>query len=67
MKRLPGAVVDTAEEAGIESMAGKSLNEVEKEHIRHTLDLVRNNRAEAAKLLKIGERTLYRKIKEYDL
>ena len=67
IKRLPGAVAGTVEEAGIESMAGKSLNEVEKEHIRHTLDLVQNNRAEAAKLLKIGERTLYRKIKEYDL
>jgi len=50
-----------------QSLAGKSLNEVEKQHIIETLRLTNNNRAEAAKLLKIGERTLYRKIKEYDL
>jgi len=48
-------------------MAGKSLEEVEREHIRRTLEMTGHNRAEAARILKIGERTLYRKIKEYSL
>lgn len=48
-------------------MTGKSLEEVEREHIRRTLELTGHNRAEAARILKIGERTLYRKIKEYNL
>ena len=64
VKRLAGHVAS----AHIpQSLAGKSLNEVEKQHIIETLRLTNNNRAEAAKLLKIGERTLYRKIKEYDI
>ncbi len=50
-----------------EELAGLPLEEVEREHIRRTLELTGQNRAEAAKLLKIGERTLYRKIKEYNL
>jgi len=29
--------------------------------------MVHGNREQAAKILRIGERTLYRKIKEYDL
>ena len=52
---------------GLEDMLGKPLEEVEKEHIRQTLEMTDHNRAEAAKILQIGERTLYRKIKEYDL
>ena len=52
---------------GLADMQGKTLEEVEKEHIRQTLELTDNNRAEAAKILQIGERTLYRKIKEYGL
>ncbi len=50
-----------------EEMSGKSLEEVEREHIRRTLERTGHNRAEAARILKIGERTLYRKIKEYNL
>ncbi len=52
---------------GLDSMLGKPLEAVEKEHIRQTLEMTDNNRAEAAKILQIGERTLYRKIKEYGL
>ncbi|HPY77679.1 MAG TPA: helix-turn-helix domain-containing protein, partial [Anaerohalosphaeraceae bacterium] len=51
----------------IDSFTGRSLEEVEREHIRRTLEMTDNNRAEAARILKIGERTLYRKIKEYKL
>jgi len=50
-----------------EEMVGLPLEEVEREHIRRTLEATGQNRTEAAKLLKIGERTLYRKIKEYGL
>jgi DNA-binding NtrC family response regulator len=44
-----------------------SLNELEKQAIIETLAKTGNNREKAAKILGIGERTLYRKIKEYDL
>ncbi|MHC4881440.1 MAG: sigma-54-dependent transcriptional regulator [Planctomycetota bacterium] len=50
-----------------DEMAGRPLEDVEREHIRRTLELTGQNRAEAAKILQIGERTLYRKIKEYGL
>jgi len=49
------------------SLAGKSLQELEKEHIRNTLQLTRGNREQAAKILGIAPRTLYRKLKEYGL
>ncbi|HML75127.1 MAG TPA: helix-turn-helix domain-containing protein, partial [Anaerohalosphaeraceae bacterium] len=54
--------------AGLSDMAAdQSLEEIEREHIRRVLEMTGNNRTEAAKILKIGERTLYRKIKEYNL
>jgi two-component system response regulator HydG len=43
------------------------MEQVEREHIRSTLDMTQGNREQAAKILGIGERTLYRKIKEYGL
>jgi DNA-binding NtrC family response regulator len=43
------------------------LDELEKEAIKNALDATRGNKRTAAKLLKISERTLYRKIKEYEL
>jgi two-component system response regulator HydG len=50
-----------------EELTGRPLVDVEREHIRRTLELTGQNRTEAAKILQIGERTLYRKIKEYGL
>jgi DNA-binding NtrC family response regulator len=44
-----------------------SLDEVEKEMIRKALERHRGRRKNAAQDLKISERTLYRKIKEYGL
>lgn len=44
-----------------------SLNELEKKAIEETLAKTKGNREKAAKILGIGERTLYRKIKEYNL
>ncbi|HEX8877365.1 MAG TPA: sigma-54 dependent transcriptional regulator [Phycisphaerales bacterium] len=49
------------------SLAGTSLEAIEKRAIRETLRLTAGNREHAAKLLGIGERTLYRKLKEYGL
>ena len=44
-----------------------SLDEVEKEMIRKALERHHGRRKNAAMDLKISERTLYRKIKEYGL
>jgi two-component system response regulator HydG len=52
---------------GMDNIAGIRLEQIEKEAIKKTLDMVQGNREHAAKLLGIGERTLYRKIKEYGL
>ena len=52
---------------GMNNLVGIPIVQAEKELIRNTLKLVNGNREQAAKILGIGERTLYRKIKEYDL
>lgn len=52
---------------GMNNLVGISIEQAEKELIRNTLKMVDCNREQAAKILGIGERTLYRKIKEYDL
>jgi DNA-binding NtrC family response regulator len=52
---------------GMSNLVGISLEQAEKELIRNTLNSVNGNREQAARILRIGERTLYRKIKEYDL
>ena len=49
------------------SLAGTSLEQLEKRAIRETLRLTAGNREKAAQLLGIGERTLYRKLKDYGL
>ncbi len=48
-------------------LAGVGLDKLEKEAIRQTLAMTAGNREQAAQLLGIGERTLYRKLKEYGL
>jgi len=52
---------------GMGNLVGISIEQAEKELIRNTLKMTNGNREQAAKLLGIGERTLYRKIKEYGL
>ncbi|HUT01059.1 MAG TPA: sigma-54 dependent transcriptional regulator [Phycisphaerae bacterium] len=61
--RPPGELAS----AQLDQLAGLSSKEVEKAHIRVTLQSVGGNREQAASILGMGERTLYRKIKEYDL
>jgi two-component system response regulator HydG len=63
---------DPATEADLDasptgSLAGTSLEQIEKRAIRETLRLTKGNREDAALLLGIGERTLYRKLKDYGL
>ena len=50
-----------------DSDAGLSLDQIEKRAIREALRIHKGNREQAAKMLGIGERTLYRKLKEYGL
>ncbi len=49
------------------SLAGTSLEQIEKRAIRETLKMTGGNREQTATLLGIGERTLYRKLREYGL
>ena len=58
---------EPAAEGGGASLAGASLEQLEKRAIRETLRLTAGNREQAARMLGIGERTLYRKLKEYGL
>jgi two-component system response regulator HydG len=48
-------------------LAGVGLDKLEKEAIRQTLAMTQGNRELTAQMLGIGERTLYRKLKEYGL
>jgi two-component system response regulator HydG len=61
----PAAAVDA--QAGLSALVGRPLEEVERIFIGETLKLTGGNREQAAELLGIGERTLYRKIKEFQL
>ena len=71
VKQLSGQVTGfRGEVVGVQlpgEYTGLSLADVEKLYIKNTLAMTEENRSEAAKILGIGERTLYRKIKEYDL
>jgi DNA-binding NtrC family response regulator len=53
--------------ASAAGMVGLTMAQVERLMIERTLQATQGNREQAAKLLGIGTRTLYRKIKEYEL
>ncbi|HEV3167785.1 MAG TPA: sigma-54 dependent transcriptional regulator [Isosphaeraceae bacterium] len=55
-----GEAVSTAAQ-----LVGRPIDEIEKFYILETLRVTNGNREEAARLLGIGSRTLYRKLKEY--
>jgi two-component system response regulator HydG len=71
IKDIPSEIRQVRQLSGQVSTAnglgGVSLNKLEKQAIIDTLAKVHNNREQAAKILGIGERTLYRKIKEYNI
>ena len=58
---------ETAHSQSRSGLAGVGLDKLEKEAIRQTLAMTQGNREHAAQMLGIGERTLYRKLKEYGL
>ena len=62
----PGAVEETRA-GSLAALVGKPLAELERLFIAETLQQTGGNREAAAELLGIGQRTLYRKIKEYHL
>src|SRR5262249_22313603 len=49
------------------NLVGRPLSEVERYYIEQTLQLTNNNRDQAAKMLGIGERTLYRVMQDWKL
>jgi two-component system response regulator HydG len=59
------SVGEASSPMSLAALVGKPLTEVERMFVTETLRLTGGNREEAAKMLGIGERTLYRKIKEY--
>jgi len=69
LETLPPEIRPTAGTGpgGMNNLVGISIEQAERELIRNTLKMVDGNREKAAKILGIGERTLYRKIKEYGL
>jgi two-component system response regulator HydG len=56
---------ETSHTSSLRELVGKSLEEIDRLFITETLAATDGNREEAARMLNIGERTLYRKIKEY--
>jgi two-component system response regulator HydG len=52
---------------GLDQFAGRPLADVERVHIERTLERTSGNREEAARILGIGERTLYRVIQDWKL
>jgi two-component system response regulator HydG len=62
-----GEIASPDGQTGLHELVGKSLADLEGLFIGETLKATGGNREEAAEMLGIGERTLYRKIKEYGL
>jgi len=56
-----------AGEVGPANLVGRPLDEVERYYVEQTLEQTGGNRVEAAQLLGIGERTLYRIIQDWKL
>jgi two-component system response regulator HydG len=53
--------------AAPDNLLGKTLSEIERFYIEKTLEQTAGNREEAARILGIGERTLYRDIQDWKL
>ena len=64
---LAGSISTMDDDIVRDNLVGRTMNDIEKHFISETLRASGGNREEAAKTLGIGERTLYRKIKEYNL
>ena len=64
---LPAEFFQIQKQNPAETMESFSLSENEKETIIHALSKTQNNKSEAAKLLKITRKTLYNKLKQYNI
>ncbi len=69
---LPPELADVPQASGLPTSAsgpmeliGRTMDEIERWAIEETLKLTNGNREEAAKILEIGARTLYRKLEKY--
>ena len=51
--------------SGPDHLIGRPLEEVERYYIERALEMTEGNRESASEMLKIGERTLYRKLQEW--
>ena len=69
IEAIPDHILQRSNEASTTPSlaAGITIEEAERELIKNTLATVGGNREEAAKMLGIGERTLYRKLDRYGL
>jgi two-component system response regulator HydG len=61
----PAAAAATVAGGGPLELIGRPMDDIERWAIEETLKLTNNNREEAAKILGIGARTLYRKLEKY--
>ena len=68
-RHLPQDIINAESDqaATLDGMTGLSLDQIEKQAIRNALRRTAGNREQAAQMLGIGERTLYRKLREYGL
>jgi len=64
---LPDYVAGSPAQKNIILEIGSSLQEIEKKSIISTLEFTGGNKSQAAKVLKIGRKTLLRKLEEYGL
>jgi len=64
---LPGGAPEEQMEVFESMKKGGTMEQMEEMMIRQVLDETGGNRKETAKKLGIGERTLYRKLKKYNL
>jgi len=62
-----GLVRNSLAACGTDALIGRPLEEVERYYILKALELTQGNREETARLLGIGERTLYRKLQQWKL
>ena len=60
-------VLATSPASGPNELIGRPMWEIERWAIQHTLEMTQGNREETARILAIGARTLYRKIKDWGL
>jgi len=63
----PPVEAEPAPEGAVVYHAGMTMADVERAAIAAALHETKGNRRKAAEILGIGERTLYRKLKEYAL